>query len=531
VAVVVTESSDGADGEGRAAGAGGDGRAAGAGGGGGGSGARGGGGAPGGRRHRGLLPDLTPWRESRDFRLLWLAGAITNFGSFLTFVALPVQLKDLTGSAAAVGAIGAVELAPLIVFGLYGGALADAVDRKTLILASEAAQGLLVTGLLVNTLLPHPVVWPLYAAAALSSALTGLQRPALDAIVPRIVPREQLAAAAALNSLRWQVGAIAGPSLAGLVIAWAGLGWAYGADAVTFAVSLLLGLGLRRSPAAHDARPPSLRGIAEGARYAWGRKELLGTYVIDMAAMFFAYPAAIFPFLADDLHARWSLGLMYAAGSVGSLLVSLTSGWSSRVHRHGLMVVLAAAGWGAAMAAAGWTGRIWLVLVLLAAAGGCDMISGIGRSTMWNQTIPDALRGRLAGIELLSYSVGPQLGQVRSGGVAALSSARTSVWTGGLACVASVGLLAASLPALIGYDDRRHTGPVPAPAGPADRDPVQSDPAQPDAVQPNSVQPRPAHPHPAQPDAVQPNSVQPRPAHPHPAQPDAADPAPARTGP
>ncbi|WP_322974533.1 MFS transporter [Actinacidiphila epipremni] len=415
------------------------------------------------RAARALLPDLTPWRTSRDFRLMWMAGVITTFGSFLTLVALPVQLKELTGSAAAVGAIGAVELVPLIVFGLYGGALADAMDRKLLINATEAAQGLLALALLANTLLPHPAVWLLYVVAALSSALTGLQRPALDAIVQRIVPRDQLAAAASLNALRYQFGAIAGPSLAGLVIAWAGAGWAYGADAVTFAVSLCLGLGLRRSPAAHDAAPPSLRGIAEGARYAWGRKELLGTYAIDLAAMFFAYPAAIYPFLADDLHARWSLGLMYAAGSVGSLLVSLTSGWAARVHRHGVMVVLAAAGWGAAMTCAGLVGSIWLVLLCLTAAGGLDMVSALGRSTMWNQTIPDALRGRLAGIELLSYSCGPQLGQVRSGAVAALTSARTSVWSGGAACVAAVGLLAACLPALTRYDARR-TGAEPAPA-------------------------------------------------------------------
>lgn len=414
-----------------------------------------------------LLPDLAPWRSSRDFRLMWSAGVVTNFGSFLTMVALPVQIKDLTGSAVAVGAVGAVELVPLIVFGLYGGALADAVDRKKLIVGAEAALGLLVVGLLLNTAAPHPAVWPLYAAAALSSALTGLQRPALDAIVPRIVPRDQLAAAASLNALRWQIGAIAGPSAAGLVIAYAGVGWSYGIDAATFAVSVVLGLGLRRSPPAHDARPPSLRGIAEGARYAWSRKELLGTYLIDMAAMFFAYPAAIFPFLADDLHARWSLGLMYAAGSVGSLLVSLTSGWTARVRRHGRMVVAAAAGWGLAMACAGWSGRIWVVLAFLVAAGACDMVSGIGRSTMWNETIPDGLRGRLAGIELLSYSTGPQLGQVRSGGVAAFSSARTAVWSGGLACLASVGLLALALPALMAYDSR-DAAPVGA-SGPADR--------------------------------------------------------------
>jgi MFS family permease len=412
---------------------------------------------------------MAPWRGSADFRRLWLAGTVTNFGSFLTFVAVPVQLKDLTGSAVAVGAVGAVELVPLIVFGLYGGALADAMDRKLLINATEAAQGLLAAALLVNTVLPHPVVWPLYVVAALSSALTGLQRPALDAIVPRIVPREQLAAAAALNALRWQVGAIAGPSVAGLVIAYAGLTWAYAADTATFVFSVAVGLGLRRSPPAHDAKPPSLRSIAEGGRYAWNRKELLGTYAIDLAAMFFAYPAAIFPFLADDLHAPWALGLMYAAGSVGSLAVSLTSGWTSRVHRHGRMVVYAAAGWGLAMAAAGWAGRIWLVLLCLAVAGGCDMISGVGRSTMWNQTIPDALRGRLAGIELLSYSVGPQLGQLRSGGAAALAGVRASVWSGGLACVAAVGALAAALPKLMSYD-AAVTAPEAGPeAGPGPR--------------------------------------------------------------
>jgi MFS family permease len=385
---------------------------------------------------------------------MWLAGVVTVFGSWLTVVAVPVQLKALTGSTLAVGAVGLVELVPLIVFGLYGGALADAVDRRKLILYTEVALGLLSVLLLANALAPRPAVWPLYVVAALTSALTGIQRPALDAIVPRIVPHEQLTAAAALNALRWQVGAIAGPSLAGVLIAFAGLEWAYALDALSFVVSVALALGLRPSPAAHDADKPSWRSITEGARYAWGRKELLGTYAIDLAAMFFAYPTAVFPFLADDLHAPWSLGLMYAAGTAGSLVVSLTSGWSSRVHRHGRMIVYAALAWGAAMAVAGWMANVWLVLLFLAVAGGCDMISGIFRSTIWNQTIPDELRGRLAGIELLSFSVGPQLGQVRAGGMAALTGVRTSVWSGGLACIAAVGLLAGGLPKLMSYDAR-----------------------------------------------------------------------------
>ncbi|MFF1302911.1 MFS transporter [Streptomyces sp. NPDC058307] len=394
-----------------------------------------------------------------------MPGLISNFGSFLTFVALPVQLKDLTDSAAAVGAIGAVELIPLLVFGLYGGALADAWDKRKLIVWTEAGQGLLSAALLLNALLPHPAVWPLYVVAALSSALVSVQRPALDSLWPRIVAHEHLPAAASLNSFRWTVGGVAGPAPAGVVVAYAGLGWAYGADLLTFAVSVALVVRIAASPASHEAARPSLRAIAEGARYAWSRKELLGTYAVDLAAMFLAMPLAVLPFLADDLDAEWSLGHggppqafkalgEYASVPLGALLVSLVSGWTARIHRHGRMVVLSAALWGLAIAAAGTMGNVWLVLLFLTVAGGCDMVSGIFRRIMWNQTIPDELRGRLAGIELLSYSVGPTVGQVRSGGFAAWWGVRTSVWSGGVLCVGAVGLLALGLPKLMTYDAR-----------------------------------------------------------------------------
>ncbi|MCL7377083.1 MFS transporter [Streptomyces sp. 35G-GA-8] len=399
-----------------------------------------------------ILPDLSPLRSSREFRLLWVQGLVTNFGSFMAMIALPLQIKDLTESPLAVGAMGAVELVPLVIFGLYGGALADAVDRRKVILLTEAGLGLLAVILLVNALLPEPLLWPLYVVAAGVSALAGLQRPALDSLMARIVPHDQLTAAAALNALRWQLGAIAGPSLAGLVVAYAGHGPAYGVTILGFAVSVLLCLRLSPAPAAHDAEAPSLRGIVEGARYAWSRPVLLGTYAIDLAAMFFAFPNTIFPFLADDLNAEWSLGLMYAAGSVGSVVLSLTSGWTSRVRRHGLFVVFGAAGWGLAITAAGWFSNIWVVLVCLGFAGAGDMLSGLGRSTIWNQTIPEELRGRLAGIEVLSYSVGPQLGQIRAGTMAGWTGTRPAIWSGGLACLASVGLLAAVLPKLVTYD-------------------------------------------------------------------------------
>ncbi|MGW0902114.1 MFS transporter [Streptomyces sp. NPDC002853] len=399
-----------------------------------------------------ILPDLSPWRSTRDFRLLWVQGLVTTFGSFMALVALPLQIKDLTDSPLAVGAMGAVELVPLIVFGLYGGALADAVDRRRVILLTEAGLGLLAAVLLVNALLPEPMLWPLYVVAAGVSALAGLQRPALDSLMARIVPHDQLTAAAALNSLRWNVGAIAAPALAGLVVAYAGHAPAYAVTVLSFAGSVALCTHIAPAPPAHDAEKPSLRGLAEGARYAWSRPVLLGTYAIDMAAMFFAFPNTIFPFLAEDLDAEWSLGLMYAAGAVGSLLLSLTSGWTSRVRRHGLLVVFGAAGWGLAITAAGWFGNVWLVLVCLALAGAGDMLSGLGRSTIWNQTIPDELRGRLAGIEVLSYSVGPQLGQVRAGAAAGWTGTRSAIWSGGLACVASVAALTAVLPKLLSYD-------------------------------------------------------------------------------
>lgn len=403
-------------------------------------------------RFSALLPDLAPLRSSADFRLLWIQGVVTYFGSFMALIALPLQIKELTGSPLAVGAMGAVELVPLIVFGLYGGALADAVDRRKVILGTEAGLGVLALILLVNAVLPDPLLWPLYLVAGGVSALSGLQRPALDSLMARIVPHDQLTAAAALNSLRWQFGAITGPAVAGLVVAYAGHATAYSVTVVTFALSVLLCLRLTPAPPVRDSTKPSLRGIVEGARYAWSRPVLLGTYAVDLVAMFFAFPNTIFPFLADELDAEWSLGLMYAAGSVGSLVLGLTSGWTSRVRRHGLFVVFGAAVWGLAIAAAGWFTSVWPVLVCLAIAGAGDMLSGLGRSTIWNQTIPDELRGRLAGIEVLSYSVGPQLGQVRAGAMAGWTGTRPAIWSGGVACVASVALLTAALPKLLTYD-------------------------------------------------------------------------------
>ncbi|MEZ0108212.1 MFS family permease [Catenulispora sp. EB89] len=412
------------------------------------------------RRWRELSVDLTPLRVSRDYRFLTASSVISGFGSFLTYVAVPFQIKELTGSALAVGLLGATELVPLVVCGLWGGALADAMDRRKMVVATEAAAALLAVLLLVNALLPHPALWPIYALTAAFAAANGLQRPSQEAIVPRIVPPDLVVPAGALQ---WMLGSftqIAGPAVGGVLVATTGPTVSYLVDAATFVISVGFLLRLKPSPQGEDAEEASLRGIAAGWRYARSRQELIGTYVVDIAAMAFAMPTALFPFLADHLHASWSLGLLYAAPAVGSALVSLTSGWTKHVHRHGMAVIWAAGAWGVAIALVAATQQVWIVLACLAAAGAADAVSGVFRMSIWNQTIPDALRGRLAGIEMLSFSTGPILGQVRAGSMAALRGPVFSVGFGGVACVGAVVGLAAWLPGFRRYDARTDTHAV-----------------------------------------------------------------------
>lgn len=367
-------------------------------------------------------------------------------------VALPYQIKELTNSYLAVGAIGAVELIPLILFGLYGGVLADRYDRKKLIWFSEASALLLVVALFANSLLDSPKLIFIYIIAALFSAVDGIQRPSAGAILPRLVAHEDLPAANALMSLRWQLGVILGPAVGGLVIATYSTSIGYLIDAITFLISLYFLARVKNVPATQSTEKPAISALFEGVRYALSRKDLLGTYLIDLAAMFFAMPNALFPFWADQLDSKWSLGLFYAAGTVGSVLVTLTSGWVGNYRWHGRAIIWAAIGWGGAIALSGLTNSIWLVLFFLAVAGASDMISGLFRSAIWNQTIPDELRGRLAGIELISYSVGPLTGQMRAAMVASATSLSISVTSGGLMCVIFVALLAGLLPTFRKYD-------------------------------------------------------------------------------
>jgi len=401
------------------------------------------------RRRIGL--DLRPLRASKDYRALFVAGLVGTIGSQGTYVVMPYQMKLLTGSFIDVGLLGAVEIVPLVIFGILGGALADAVDKRRMILWTEAVMLLGTVGLVANASIGRPRVWVLFVIAALFASADALQRPSLDSIVPRLVPHDQLSAASSLSTFRWTFGSIIGPIAGGTVAVVIGPGSWYAVDAGTFAVTLLCFIALAPSPPSVKQRP-SVGHVFGGIGYAIRRRDLLGTYLIDFSAMLFAFPVALFPFLAARFSERYALGLLYAGLPIGALLASVTSQWTARVRHHGRAIVAAAIVWGLAVAAFGLSNGLLVAVIFLVIAGGADAISGIFRTTMWNASIPDEMRGRMAGIELLSYSTGPELGQLRSALVASVTSLRASVVSGGLICAASCGALVALLPTMWRFD-------------------------------------------------------------------------------
>jgi MFS family permease len=408
--------------------------------------------------------DITPLRRHRDFRLLFIGRFVSFFGSMITVVAFPYQVYQLTHSVLLVGALGVLEFGAILAVAFVGGALADARDRRTMVLLSEAA--LMACSLLLagNAALAHPQVWLLFVVATAWGALDAIQRPSLDAMLPRLVEKNELAAAAALGSIRGTLGQILGPAIGGVLVAVLGLSFTYMVDVATFVVGLTCLWLMRAVPPPVDAARPSLRRVLEGLRYARSRPELLGTYFVDMIAMFFGMPMALFPAIAQGIGGPKVLGLLYAAPAVGSFVFSATSGWTSRFHRHGMGVVVAAVIWGLAIIGFGFAPSLVPAVFFLALAGAADMMSGVFRSVIWNQTIPDSLRGRLASIEMLSYTSGPALGNFEAGVVASLFSVRISVVSGGALCVIGCVLCALALPGFRAYDARLyHLAPDPAP--------------------------------------------------------------------
>lgn len=402
-----------------------------------------------------LRVDITPLRSSRDFRLLVSASTVFYLGASIAYVAVPYQIYTLTGSNTMVGLIGLVELIPLLISGLWGGALADHVDRQRLLVATGIAQVLFTSVLAVNAALATPQIWLLFVIAPFLVSASALQRPSREALLPRTVTHDQLPAANALGSMGWQFGNLVGPTIGGLLLSSVGASWCFIVDVFGIAIATSLYARMRRYPHREQTTPPSFAGILEGVRYAVSRRDLLGTYAVDIAVMFLAMPIVLFPALAATIFREpHLLGLLYTSETVGALIASGLSGWHRRVHSYGKVVVIAASGYGLFIALAGQAPSFWLCALALAAAGACDMTSAVFRMTLWNQSIPEGLRGRLAGIEMLSYSVGPLAAQVRAGYTADSWGVRRAITVGGVASVIGVILTAGVLREFWGYDAR-----------------------------------------------------------------------------
>lgn len=400
-----------------------------------------------------MLIDLSPLKESRDYRLLFFGQLVSFFGSMMTFIVVPWQMYQLTESSAMVGYIALAEFVPMFCLAFVGGALADYVDKRKMLRLTEIGQTLLTGVLLANSFLPRPLISVLFIAVAFHAGLAALQRPAFESFIQKIIPAEMMAAVMALNSVRFHIGMIAGPAIAGVIATQVSASVAYGLDLITFAASLVAVFMLRFVAPPENADRPSFAGVKRAIRYAFSRQELLGTYFIDIVAMFFAFPQALYPALAV-IYGKEYVGFFPAAIAIGALMASLTSGWTRKVHRHGVMVVAAALLWGVGILLFGLSTSIVPALIFLGAAGFFDMVSGIFRGAIWNQTIPNYLRGRLASIEMISYLTGPMLGSAKMGIVGEYYGVKTALVSGGILCVISVALTAVFLPKFAKYDGR-----------------------------------------------------------------------------
>jgi MFS family permease len=416
--------------------------------------------APRAGRLRGLTADITPLRESADYRRWWAGITISFTGTQLTQVALPLQVYAISHSSVDVGLIGAVVLVPFAVSGFFGGAIADAVDRRRLTLLTGTALTVVSTLLAVQAALGVHRLWLLYLLAAVQGAFASVDSAARGAMLPRLVRRDMLPAANALGQLGFNGAMTLGPLLAGVLVAAVGFTWTFALDAASFAAILYALWRLPPMPPEGGVAKAGVASVLEGLRFLAPRKNLLMTFLVDINAMVFGMPRALFPAIGTTwFHGGAStVGLLYAAPPIGAFLGAAVSGWAGRVRRQGLAVLVAVVIWGGSIAAFGLTRTLWLAVVLLAIAGAADMVSAIFRNTILQVATPDVMRGRLQGVFIVVVAGGPRLGDVESGTVAGAFGLATSVISGGLACIAGVALLAARYPSFAGYDAR---DPVP----------------------------------------------------------------------
>jgi MFS family permease len=399
--------------------------------------------------------DVTPLRVSRDFRVLWLGLLASALGSQFTVVATFIQVFRLTDSTAAVGLIGLTGFLAMLLATLAGGMFLDAFDRRTVLIAAQVGYLISSGTLFLGALAGHPPIGLIYAGVAGVAASSAVDGPTRNAMTPRLLPRELLPAASALNQLTWNGAALVGPALAGIVTARLGFSWAYGIDVLSILALLAAAISIGSMPPRQGERTPvGWQALREGLAFLRGRRVLQSTFVVDVVAMVFGMPRALFPVLAMSQFHRGEAvaGLLFAAPAVGAFVGAATTGWVGRIRHQGLAVIWAVVVWGAGITAFGLVGSaLWVALPLLAVAGAADVVSAVFRNTILQVTVPEHLRGRLGGIHVLVVAGGPRLGDLEAGLVAAAFSPAVSVVSGGLLCIAGAGLLAWLVPAFRRY--------------------------------------------------------------------------------
>ncbi len=398
--------------------------------------------------------DLTPLRVSAPFRRLYLYGTFTVLASQMTNIAMIYQLKILTHSTLDVGLLSAAELVPIIVFGLYGGVLADHLDRRKIMVVCEAGFLATMVILLVNSRLAHPNVAILYVMAALGASFGAAQTPSVSSVTQQVVPHEYQRQAATLSMVRSTGASIVGPLIGGLLAASVGPWVVYAITVACFTLTVFLLIGVRVARGHEVANRVSMSALFDGLHYARRRPDILGTYFVDLTAMTLAYPVAVLAFASDQFHHSYALAVLYCGLPFGAMLATLTSRWTARVHFYGRGLIGAASVWGLGIVVLGVSRNLWLGFVGLAIAGAADAMSGIFRQTLWNESIPLEVRGRMGGAEVLSYAVGPVLGNFRSGLAASVMGLRSSIIAGGLGCTGVVASSSFALRSLWRFDAR-----------------------------------------------------------------------------
>jgi MFS family permease len=401
-----------------------------------------------------LIVDTSAFRVSRDFRLLLVGGVVNRIGSTLTLVALPTQMYLLTRSPLLVGLLGLVEFLPFALLSLFGGAIADRYDRRHVLAVSQAAMAVTTAGLAAVTAAGQASAAVLLAFAALTGAASAFDGPVRTALEIQVIPREHMRSAVSLTYGVAQVSTVAGPAAGGLLIAWLGFAWAYAVDAVTFLALIGAALMIRHRAPGDREHEPMLRSIAEGLRFAYRERALFGSFVIDIVAMTFGMPKALFPVLSLAVFDAGvaGTGFLLSALAAGALVAAMTSGWLSGVRRLGRVVVGAVVVWGLAIAAAGVMGTFAGALVCFAIAGAADSVSAVCRSTILQTVATEEMRGRMSALFMLVVGGGPYLGDAEAGGAAALFGVRPAVVSGGLLSSLGAVLVAVLCPQLYRFD-------------------------------------------------------------------------------